>query len=164
VTKRLTGTLLIAVMCFFNPAIKAQDKIKPIILSEVTGNAPEETKKEIVKLEEEHSKAVYDQDTAALERMLADGWAYTNERGEVLSKQQWIANIKSRKFGMDTTIHDQIRIDQFGDTVVVMGRSTSTLHYRGKTSTGPRRFELVFAKVGGEWKVVGHFVSLVPHD
>jgi hypothetical protein len=164
VTKRLTGTLLIAVMCFFNHAIMAQDKIQPIRLVDVTGNAPEETKKEIVKLEEEHSKAVYDQDTAALEGMLADGWAYTNERGEVLSKQQWIANIKSRKFAMDTTIHDQIRIDQFGDTVVVMGRSTSTLHYQGKTSTGPRRFELVFAKVGGEWKLVGHFVSLVPHD
>jgi hypothetical protein len=164
VTKRLTGTLLIAVMCFFNHAIIAQDKIQPIKLVDVTGNAPEETKKQILKIEEEHSKAVFDQDTATLQRLLADGWAYTNERREVLSKQQWIANIKSRKFGMDTIVHDQIRIDQFGDTVVVMGRSISTLHYQDKTSTGPRRFELVFAKMGGQWKLVGHFVSLVPHD
>jgi hypothetical protein len=159
--KQPVVTLLMTMMCLAVPTI-AQQKIRPIQLSEITGNAPEETKKEILKIEEEHSMAVWNHDTAALERLLAANWAYTNERGEVLTKEQWINNIKNSKFGMDTIIHDDIRMDQFGDTVVLMGRSTSTLHYNDKTSHGPRRFELVFARMNGTWKLVGHFVSLVP--
>jgi hypothetical protein len=154
---------LMATICFALPTF-SQQKVRPIALSEVTGTAPEETKKEILKIEEEHSMAVWNHDAATLNRLLADNWAYTNERGEVLSKEQWVNNIKSQKFGMDTIIHDDIRMDQFGNTVVVMGRSTSTLHYKDKTSHGPRRFELVFVKMNGSWKCVGHFVALVPGD
>lgn len=145
------------------PAI-AQQKIQPIPLSEVTGSAPESTKREILKLEEEHSMAVWNRDGATLQRLLANNWAYTNERGEVLSKEQWIHNIETRNFGMNTIVHDQIRIDQYGDTVIVMGRSTSSLHYQGKTSRGPRRFELVYVKIDGTWKLAGHFVALVPNE
>ena len=156
--------LAVLILIFFSISLCAQDKIRKIELSEITGSAPEETKKEILQIEEEHSKAVFDKDADTLNKLLADNWAYTNERGEVLSKEQWINNIKTRKFGMNNIIHDDIRMDQFGDTVVVMGRSTSSLHYQGKESRGPRRFELVFAKLDGKWKLVGHFVSLVPHD
>jgi hypothetical protein len=163
VCKGLLWMTAMTAMCLSLHAT-AQQEIKAIPLSGVTGNAPEATKREILKLEEEHSKAVYDGDGAVLERLLADNWDYTNERGEVLSKEQWISNIKTRKFGMNTIIHDQIQIDQFGNTVIVMGRSTSSLHYQGKTSHGPRRFELVFVKMAGTWKLVGHFVSLVPND
>jgi len=161
--KRTVLAFLMTTMCFAVP-VTAQQKVRPISLSEITGTAPEETKKEILKIEEEHSLAVWNHDTATLNRLLADNWAYTNERGEVLSKEQWINNIKNQKFGMDTIIHDDIRMDQFGDTVVLMGRSTSTLHYNDKVSHGPRRFELVFAKMNGNWKLVGHFVALVPAD
>jgi hypothetical protein len=163
VMKRMILASLMATICFAVPAF-SQQKVRPISLSEVTGTAPEETKKEILKIEEEHSMAVWNHDTATLNRLLADNWAYTNERGEVLSKEQWINNIKNQKFGMDTIIHDDIRMDQFGNTVVLMGRSTSTLHYNDKTSHGPRRFELVFVKMDGTWKCVGHFVALVPAD
>ena len=161
--KRTILAFLMTTMCLTVP-VTAQQKVRPISLSEVTGTAPEETKKEILKIEEEHSMAVWNHDTVILNRLLADNWAYTNERGEVLSKQQWINNIKNQKFVMDTTIHDDIRMDQFGDTVVMMGRSTSTLHYNDKVSHGPRRFELVFAKMNGTWKCVGHLVALVPAD
>jgi len=161
VMKRTILVFLMTTMCATVPVV-SQQKIRPIPLSEVTGTAPKETKKEILKLEEEHSLAVWNHDTATLNRLLADNWAYTNERGEVLSKEQWINNIKNRKFVMDATIHDDIRMDQFGDTVVMMGRSTSTLHYNDKVSHGPRRFEVVFVKMNGTWKLVGHFVALVP--
>jgi ketosteroid isomerase-like protein len=161
---RLRNGFAVLILVSFTLSLSAQEKIRKIELSEITGTAPEETKRAILQIEEEHSKAVFDQDAATLDKLLADNWAYTNERGEVLSKQQWIANIKTRKFGMNNIIHDQIRMDQFGDTVIVMGRSTSSLHYQGKESRGPRRFELVFAKLDGQWKLVGHFVSLVPHD
>lgn len=155
---------VVSVLVYVSSLSVAQNKIRKIELSEITGSAPEATKREILTIEEEHSKAVYDKDATALNRLLTDNWAYTNERGEVLSKEQWINNITKRKFAMDTIVHDDIRMDQFGDTVIVMGRSTSTLHYQGKESKGPRRFELVFVKQDGSWKLAGHFVSLVPHD
>ena len=161
--KQPTG-LAVLILISFTLHLGAQEKIRKIELSEITGSAPEETKKEILQIEEEHSKAVFDKDGDTLNHLLADNWAYTNERGEVLSKEQWVNNIKTRKFGMNNIIHDDIRMDQFGDTVIVMGRSTSSLHYQGKISRGPRRFELVFAKMDGNWKLVGHFVSLVPKD
>jgi hypothetical protein len=164
VTMQRSVVLISLLLLCASGFLPAQSKIQKIELADITGNAPEQTKKEILAIEEEHSKAVFDQDRSELEKRLLPDWAYTNERGEVLSKEQWINNIMSRKFMMDRTIHDQIRMDQFGDTVIVMGRSLSTLHYQNKISKGPRRFELVFVKVNGDWKLAGHFVALVPND
>jgi hypothetical protein len=164
VTVQRPIVLISLLLLCLSGSLLAQSKIQKIELADITGSAPEQTKKEILAIEEEHSKAVYNQDRSELEKLLLPDWAYTNERGEVLSKEQWINNIMNRKFGMDTIIHDQIRMDQFGDTVVVMGRSTSTLHYQNKISKGPRRFELVFVKLNGDWKLAGHFVALVPND
>jgi hypothetical protein len=150
--KRELGFVLVTAMYLTVPVI-GQQKVRPISLSEVTGNAPEETKKAILKLEEEHSMAVWNHDTATLNGLLADNWAYTNERGEVLSKEQWINNIKIQKFGMDTIIHDDIRIDEFGDTVVVMGRSTSTLHYTNNPTGAKDRADQPTFRVGGHhWR------------
>ena len=133
-------------------------------VSEVSGNAPDEVKKQILQVDERHGKAIDEKDRAALESILADGWSYFNERGEVLTKDQWISNIEHRKLSFDKVIHDQLRMDIFGDTVTVMGRSLSTLHYQGKVSRGPRRFLLVFKKIDGDWKLIAHYVSLVPAE
>jgi hypothetical protein len=164
VTVQKRTVLVSLLLLCLSGSLLAQDKIQKIELADITGSAPEQTKKEILAIEEQHSKAVFNQERTELEDLLLPNWAYTNERGEVLSKEQWINNIMNRTFKMDRTIHDQIRMDQFGDTVIVMGRSTSTLHYQNKISNGPRRFELVFVKIDGSWKLAGHFVALVPKD
>ena len=133
-------------------------------VSQISGNAPAEVKEQILEVDERHGKAIDAKDRAALESILADGWSYFNERGEVLTRDQWISNIEHRKLSFDKVVHDQIRMDIFGDTVTVMGRSLSTLHYQGKVSRGPRRFLLVFKKIDGDWKIIAHYVSLVPAD
>ena len=143
----------------------AQTQSSRPAISQVKGDAPDSIKKEILDIEDEHHRAIQSRDRAALNRILADNWAYTNERGEVLTKAQWIANVVDRRLTFDTVAHDDFRIDLFGDDVAALtGRSTSTLRYEGKVSRGPRRFGLVWQKRNGEWKLLAHFVALVPQD
>jgi len=134
-------------------------------VSQITGDAPDAIKREILEIEEQHHHAIQSRDAATLNRILAENWAYTNERGEVLTKAQWIASIVHRKLTFDAVSHDELRIDLFGDDIATLtGRSTSILRYQGKVSRGPRRFGLVWQKRNGEWKLLAHFVALVPQD
>jgi len=153
-----TSFFLIALPCAL---VAYQHNPRPDV-SEVSGTASDEVKQQILAVDERHGNAIDAKDRAELENILADGWSYFNERGEVLTKEQWISNIEHRKLSFDKVIHDQLRMDSFGDTVTVTGRSLSTLHYEGKISRGPRRFLLVFKKIDGDWKLIAHFVSLVP--
>jgi ketosteroid isomerase-like protein len=101
-------------------------------------------------------------DITALDRILADDYTFTNEHGQVETKQQVLSNFKS---GGDRTIvsyevHDpQIRI--YGDAAVMLYSYTSREQYRGQDESGSFQITRVFVKMNGSWKIVaGHETRL----
>lgn len=128
----------------------------------------------ILALKEELLKAgeAYDADmkNADLKTTLADMsdvWAYSNERGEGYSAEQWVGERKDpnqrKNLAFPFAEHVDITWHFFGDnTLVETGRSNSTLYYKGKVSHGPRRETSVFTKVNGKWVHASLHVGFIP--
>jgi ketosteroid isomerase-like protein len=122
-----------------------------------TAASPEKLKAEVMHLEEMRNKAMLEHDTQVLDRLYADDLAWTNPRGEVLTKAQVLADLVSGKQKFFTIAHDLIKLHVYGNTVVADGRSTSTLRYDNKEARGvQRRFVNVYIKEGGVWHMVAH--------
>jgi hypothetical protein len=84
-------------------------------------------------------------------------------RGETLDKAQVMDLYRSGKLKNISYAHDNIRMHAFGgNTVVMTGRSTTILRYKGKLSKGPRLFTFVFVKLNGQWQIAAQHISDTP--
>lgn len=135
--------------------------VRPAFAHAVNGQGGDEeaTKKAVLAVENELNQALLSADTAALGRIYADDFAYTNAGGELMTKAQVLDGFGSGRIKLMTLGRDDIRLYVFGNTVVLNGISTATLEYKGKISRGPRRFTNVYVKQGGQWRLVAHSVS-----
>lgn len=119
-------------------------------------DAVEEAKTEVLKVDAERDQALQKGDVDALDRMYADGMVFTNGKGELFNKAQFLANFRSRKLSVNVLRHDDYRVHIYGDTAVITARSTSDLEYQGKVYSNPRRFTNVYVKQKGRWMLVVH--------
>jgi uncharacterized protein (TIGR02246 family) len=131
-------------------------------IAEDAPKSTEETKQEILQVNEAVGKAIRSKDTDGLARLLCDDFVYTNQTGELLTKEQMLANIRSGKLTTVQQRYDSLVPHIFGNTVVLTGISRTTLVYDGNRSDGPRRFTRVYVKQDGVWRLAAQHVSLVP--
>ena len=133
----------------------------PMIGRRVSGQnaTAEETKKDVLKFEDERNQAILNRDTATLDRMYADEITWTMSNGDLLNKQQVLANIGSENQRLFSIEHSDRRIHVFGNTVVLTATSNSSERYKDKMITVPRRFTNVYVKQDGQWKLVVHTVT-----
>ena len=122
-------------------------------------DASEETKKEVLKFEDERNQAILNRDTKTLDRMYADEITWTMSDGDLLNKQQVLANIGSENQRLFTIQHSDRRVHVFGNTVVLTANSSSSERYKDKMVTVPRRFTNVYVKQDGQWRLVVHTVT-----
>jgi ketosteroid isomerase-like protein len=131
------------------PGPKSSDKVEAI-------------KAEILKVEDERNAAIMRGDTATLDKMYSDEIAWTNPSGELLTKAEVLAHLKSGEQKFFSIKHSDRQLHVYGDNVVVMTVFTrSTVRYKGKTSDAPRRFTNVFVKQNGQWMLVVHHATPV---
>ncbi len=114
---------------------------------------------EIRRLENEQVDARLRRDFAALDRIWADEFVFTNSRGSVRSKAQVLADYQA-----DSTLFDQysiadLRIRIYGDAGVVTGRRQEKARIRGEPRADDVRFIRVYVKRNGQWKVVAGQVT-----
>jgi hypothetical protein len=130
---------------------------------------PEGVKKEVLKVENDLDQALLASDSHALDRIWADNFLYLGTSGEVKAKGERLAEIQSGTIKYDFIKNDDVRLSAHGDTVVLSGRSTTTLLLRDKSSWGaggtshfisPGRlsgnalFSHVYVKLHGRWQLV----------
>ena len=119
----------------------------------------EETKKDVLKFEDERNQAILNRDTTTLDRMYAEEITWTMSNGDLLNKQQVLANIGSENQRLFSIQHSDKRIHVFGNTVILTATSNSSERYKDKMITVPRRFTNVYVKQDGQWKLVVHTVT-----
>jgi len=130
-----------------------------------TNDEIEKIKEEVENAADMQREAFKRKDRAAVLAGLADDWAYTNERGEVYGKEQWVTDMMGTNLRFPYARHIDIMWHVFGDsTVVETGRSESILIYQDKISHGPRRETAVFAKVNGRWVQASLHVGFPPAE
>jgi ketosteroid isomerase-like protein len=111
---------------------------------------------EVMKVEDARSQALQSGDADALDRLYADDLAYTNARGQVLTKAQHLADIRSGNLKFTALKHEDVVVRVYGETGIVTGVSASVLKYNGHAFTGRRRFTNVYVKENARWLCVVH--------
>jgi ketosteroid isomerase-like protein len=130
---------------------------------EASSSKPESNeaiKKEILKLEDDQHVAFVNGDAGIIDRMYADDAALTYADGKLITKAQLLADIRSGKHKLYQVTHDNLKMEMYGNTVVVTGHSTAT----GTMYNTPRVLTNVYVKLNGQWKLVAHHVTYVAKE
>jgi len=110
---------------------------------------------ELIKLENEANDAWVRRDIVPFDRILADDYTGTDEEGNVMTKAQELANIKSGAYLSTSAVKDDIKVRVYGDAAVVTGRSTYKGQYKGKEYTSKYRWTDTWVRDNlGRWKCV----------
>jgi hypothetical protein len=124
-------------------------------------DSAEDAEKQVLQIEDQMNQAILQRDTAVLARIYADGMVYINGTGKVFNKSQALEDYHSGNNTLLHLNHDDIRMQYYGDTIVLTGRSNSAVRYEGKVIEIPRRFTNVFLLLDGRWQIISHQVTNV---
>lgn len=131
------------------------------IANSTTSASVEQLKQEVLKVEAERNAAIMKGDVATLDKMYSDEIAWTNPRGELLTKSEILSHLQSGEQKFFSIKHSDRQMHVYGNTVVMTVFTRSSVRYKGKTSDAPRRFTNVFVKENGHWLLVVHHATPV---
>lgn len=142
---------LAAVLMAIIPAIKVMPA------HAARGKAVADAKAEVMQAEESRNQALQKGDADALAKLYTDDLIYTNALGITLTKEQHLADIRSRKLKLTAFKHSNVEVRVHGNTGFVTGVSTSMVDFHGNVSDSPRKFLNVYVKENGAWKCAVHY-------
>ncbi len=120
-----------------------------------------DSKAEVMQAEEGRNQALQKGDADALATLYTDNLIYTNALGFTLTKEQHLADIRSRKLKLTAFRHSNVEVRMHGDAGFVTGISTSMVNFHGNVSDSPRKFLNVYVKEDGVWKCAVHMETAV---
>jgi len=101
--------------------------------------------------------ALLQRDARALEEIWADDYIFVNASGEVLTKTQRLANIKSGATTLDSINQEEnVTVRVYQNSAVVTSRVTLKGQYSGQPISGEYRSILVWVKGPGGWQLVSN--------
>ena len=108
----------------------------------------------LMQMEHDWDNAATKADTAALDRILAADWVVTNFDGQMETKAQRLAALKSGERKLESATINEMKVRLLGDVAIVHGLSTVKSSLKGKDISGRYRWTDVFAKRAGRWQAV----------
>ena len=121
-----------------------------------SGNAESEVKDAV----EKYRVALMKHDAAALKQIWADDYTFINGSGQLLTKDQRLANLSSGATSLDITMAG-MNVRVYGDAAVTTGRVTIKGQYSGKESSGDYQSMTVWAKRGSAWQLVANQLTKI---
>jgi ketosteroid isomerase-like protein len=146
--QRIVAILLLAVTAA-SVTFGASDKKKK---SERAGMSADE--QAITKMEEEWAAALVKKDFTVIDRVTAPEWTLTAPDGQVMTKAQTDADLKSGALKFESVKFTDLKFKTYGDTVLVFGLSAEKSSYKGEDMSGEYRFTDVFVRRDGKWQCV----------
>ena len=98
--------------------------------------------------------ALGNNDTAALDRIYADGYTFVGVNGAMMTKAERIAAFKSGELKYESVSHDVVSIRLFGDTAVTVVHIETKSAPGVKFSGGKFLTTGTFVKIKGRWQLV----------
>ncbi|MFZ1219316.1 MAG: nuclear transport factor 2 family protein [Chthoniobacterales bacterium] len=109
--------------------------------------------KAVIKVAHEMSAALTKPDLDAATKMLADSYYAVTPDGGIVNKSQFLADLKSGKFKLETNALDEMKVHFVNpDLAVITYRSTDKGAFDGHDISGQYRWLDVLAKRGGAWQ------------
>ena len=98
--------------------------------------------------------ALGNNDTAALDRIYADGYTFVGDNGAMMTKAERIAAFKSGELKYESVSHDVVSIRLFGNTAVTVVHIETKFAPGVKFSGGKFLTTGTFVKIKGRWQLV----------
>jgi ketosteroid isomerase-like protein len=114
----------------------------------------ESVEQELIKLENEWADAWVKRDAASFDRIIADDYTWTSPWGDVWTKAQDLALVKSGEAVIKSWVLADMKVRVYGDTAVVTGRNTIKETYKGEDVSGQNRWTHTWVKRAGRWQCV----------
>ena len=121
-----------------------------------SGNSESEVRDAV----EKYRVALMKHDAAALKQIWADDYTFINGAGQLLTKDQRLANLSSGATSLDITMAG-MKVRVYGDAAVTTGQVTIKGQYSGKESSGDYQSMTVWAKRGSTWQLVANQVTKI---
>jgi ketosteroid isomerase-like protein len=138
--------------------------INMALLSFVFGQSPtpqqpanSTSEQEVRQLIENYRTAILQRDIATLEKIWADDYVFVNAAGDVLTKTERLANIKSGATTLDSINEkENVTLRVYQNSAVATSRVTLKGQYSGQPISGEYRSTLVWVKGTGGWQLVSN--------
>ncbi len=109
----------------------------------------------------EYAEALTRHDAEALNEIWTTDYTFVNPRGELLSKAQRMANIKSGTTEFQTMRPEKERLYVHGNFAVEVGRIVVEGEYSGHESSGEYRYTTVWIKIQKRWRMLANQITLI---
>ena len=117
---------------------------------------------EVKQMYDAYRQALLERDVAALERLWADDYTFINASGQLLSKADRLANLKSGATAFGTIKNeDEQLVRVYGDAAVATSRVTIVGRYSGRETSGQYHAMNVWVKRQGRWQLVATQLTLI---
>ena len=156
----LLATIIIVASSCATPTSEVTPSPTPLRAS--TPVLTESAEPAIRQLVKDRDAAIQAADTAAIDRIYADTYVSTGPSGNVRSKAEVINDFKSGALKIESISSEDVKVNQYGDAVVVTGRSRIKGTDNGRAMSGQQRFTQVYAKKDGRWQIVAFQFTSVP--
>lgn len=122
------------------------------------------SEQEVRQMIEKYRGALLQRDIAALEKIWADDYIFVNASGDVLTKAQRLANVKSGTTTLDSIKEEEnITVRVYQNSAVATSRVTIKGQYSGQPTSGQYRSTHVWVKGPAGWQLVSNqLTTLVP--
>jgi ketosteroid isomerase-like protein len=127
------------------------------------GSENSKSEKAVREAIEKYKTALLKRDVAALEKIWADDYVFVNASGDVLTKEQRLANIKSGATALDSISEEEsatVRVYQ--NSAVTTSRVTIKGQYSGQPVSGDFRSTRVWVKGTAGWQLVSNQITALP--
>jgi len=122
-----------------------------------------QAEEEVRAVEVRRFKAMTEQDTAALDRILSDDLSYTHSSAQVDNKAQFISSIRSGELKYASIVPSDLKVRFHSSAAVVTGRAAIRAEVRGQPMTMELRFTDTYAFQDGRWQMVAWESTRMPN-
>jgi len=118
-------------------------------------------KVELLKLAQQFSDAILENDIRAIDKMTADDWLVIDADGVVSDKTQLFTAIKSRSMTRSSMASKEVRVQIYDDAAVITALTTTEGKYMGKPFTTIERSTDVLVRKDGRWQFVHRHLTRI---
>jgi ketosteroid isomerase-like protein len=109
---------------------------------------------ELLKLEDEFTRAITNNDADALDEILADDWIIVDPDGGIIDKAHFLGVIKSGVLSHELMESTDMRVRLYGNTAIVTGLTTTKGKFMGQDFASCERATDILVKQTNRWQCV----------
>jgi ketosteroid isomerase-like protein len=116
--------------------------------------APATTEEEILQLSTDKFRWKTTGDLGAVADLFDDDLVFVHLNGHITSKQEWLAELRAKRFVYNAITLQEAAAKVYGTTAVLVGKARFSVTMHGSKGTYNLVYTEVYTRKNGQWKLV----------